>query len=209
MEQKKAIAQLNKIKKFADKTNMRLAAEDWDAEWKIIISTIMSAQTKDETTIDVAEKLFKKYPTARALGLAKQEDVEAIVRRVNYYKTKAKNIRACALTIADEGIRYNIDELVKLPGVGRKTANVFLTEVNKIHAIAVDTHVFRISRKLGWAKGNTPEKVEKELYELFPKKYWKVINPTLVRFGKGYGTSRKREDEILEEIKENSSISFL
>ena len=89
--------------------------------------------------------------------------------------------------------------MIELPGVGRKTANVFLAEHGK-HALPVDTHVFQISRKLGWAKGKNPHKVEEELRQLFPRKYWNKINSTLVRFGKTH-TSRKSKDKILNEIK--------
>ena len=117
-------------------------------------------------------------------------------------KLRADHFIEDQLKIPADGMSAkDINELIKLPGIGRKTANVFLTEIGKVHAIAVDTHVYRISKKLGWAKGNTPDKVERELYDLFPKRYWNSINPTLVRFGKGYGTSRKKEDEILEKIR--------
>ncbi|MBU0769371.1 MAG: endonuclease III [Nanoarchaeota archaeon] len=205
MDSETAINEFKKIKKYADKTNMRLAAEEWDMPWKILIATIMSAQTRDEVTIKVAMELFKKYPSIKKLGTAKLQDIENMIQSINYYKTKAKNIKNCASEISRHGLSNDFDELIKLPGVGRKTANVYLSELNKIQAIAVDTHVFRISRKMGWAKENTPEKVEIELMNLFPKKMWNEINPTLVRFGKGYSTSRRKEDEILGEIKEKKS----
>ena len=92
-----------------------------------------------------------------------------------------------------------MDKLLKLPGVGRKTANVFLAEHGK-HALPVDTHVFYISRKLGWAKDKNPHKVEEELRTLFPKRYWNKINSTLVRFGKTH-TSRRQKDDLLNKIK--------
>jgi endonuclease-3 len=200
MDQKKAIRQFNAIKKYSDRTSMRLAAEEWDSEWKIIVSILMSAQTRDETTIVVAEELFKKYPTVEKLANAKLSDVEESIRKVNYYRNKAKNIIGCAKKISEEGIQHDLDWLVTLPGVGRKTANVFLSEVIDSPSIGVDTHVYRISRRLGWATGNTPDKVEQDLMNLFPKRYWTHINSVLVRFGKGYGTSKKKEEEILEEI---------
>ena len=201
MNQEVAVRQFTAIKTYADKTSMRLAAEGWDAEWKILVSIMMSAQTRDETTIEVAEALFKKYPTPKKLGSAPISEIENMIKRVNYFRTKAKNVQACASHVAANGMGYTVESLIEIPGVGRKTANVFLNEIGKKDAIGVDTHVYRISHKLGWARGNTPDKVEQELLELFPKSYWNKINSTLVRFGKGYGTSRTKEDEILKEIK--------
>ena len=90
--------------------------------------------------------------------------------------------------------------LIEFPGVGRKVANVYLSEAHKADAIGVDTHVARISYKLGWTKFLNPNKIEKDLEKLFPRKYWKGINETLVRFGKSYGLSRKKEDVILETL---------
>ena len=120
---------------------------------------------------------------------------------VNFYKTKSKNIINSAKELVKNyngKIPHDFDKLIELPGVGRKTANVFLAEHGK-HALPVDTHVFQISRKLGWAKNDSPHGVEEELKNLFPKKYWRKINYTLVRFGKTY-TSRKQKDKILNEI---------
>jgi endonuclease III len=201
MDKKTAIKQFKDIQKYSKKTNMRLAAEGWDSDWKTLIAILMSAQTRDETTIIIAEKLFKKFNTIKKIANAEISEIEKTIKSINYYKTKSKNIKSCAKEILKKGLTDNFEELIKLPGVGRKTANVFLTEYNKIKAIAVDTHVFRISRKMKWAKENNPEKVEKELNQLFPKRIWNQINPTLVRFGKAYGTNRKKEDDILEAIK--------
>ena len=100
----------------------------------------------------------------------------------------------------DGKVPHDFDKLLELPGVGRKTANVFLAEHGK-HALPVDTHVFYLSRKLGWTKDKKPHKVEEELKKLFPKKYWNRINSTLVRFGKTH-TSRIKKDELLKKIKQ-------
>jgi endonuclease-3 len=121
---------------------------------------------------------------------------------VNYYKTKARNIIKCSGHLTkDYGgkVPHDFQKLVMLPGVGRKTANVFLAENGKA-ALPVDTHVFYISRKLGWAKGNHPHKVEEELKKLFPREYWGSVNIILVRFGKTH-TSRKKKDKILAEVR--------
>ncbi len=200
MNTETAIKQLRELSKNVK--DMRLAAEDWASDYEILVSTILSARTRDETTIPVAAKLFSKYPTAEKLAGATLSDIEDIIRPVNFYKNKSKNIISCAKMIVSEynnEIPHDIDKLIELPGVGRKTANVFLAEHGK-HALPVDTHVFYISKKLGWAKDNNPHKVEKELKELFPEKYWNKINTTLVRFGKTY-TSRKEKDDILDSIK--------
>ncbi len=205
MDREKAVRQFNELRKRTPKeayNEMRLAAEEWDEDWKILIATMMSAQTRDETTIPVADSLFMKYDSLDKLSRAEIGDVEKMIKRVNFHKTKSRNVVNCAKQlISDFGgeVPDSVDDLIKLPGVGRKTANVFLNEKGGDN-IGVDTHVFYISRKLGWAKTKYHDKVEKELEELFPKKYWGKINSTLVRFGKSY-ISRKKKDEILKEIK--------
>ncbi len=181
---------------------MRLAAEDWKNDYEILISTILSARTRDETTIPVAEKLFEKYKNPQKLAKGKIKNISKIIRPVNFYKTKAKNIIKCSQYLVKNfkgKVPYDFEALLSLPGVGRKTANVFLAEQGK-DALPVDTHVFYISRKLGWARNKNPHKVEEELRRLFPKKYWNKINLTLVRFGKTH-TSRKQKDKIIENIR--------
>lgn len=200
MDSKRAIRQL---KALGDGGKMmRLAAEEWANDFQILVSTIMSARTRDEVTIVVAENLFKKYPTPEAMAKAKLSDVEKLIRPVNFYRNKSKSIINCAkeLTEKFQGlVPHDIDKLVELPGVGRKTANVFLAERGK-DAIPVDTHVFYIAKNLGWAQGKHPHEVEQELRALFPKKYWNRLNTTLVRFGKTH-TSRKQKDSLLANIR--------
>ena len=195
----KILKQLKELEKRSSK--MRLAAESWNKDWQTLISTIMSARTRDEKTIPVASELFKKY-TLKKLANAKLKDVKKIIRPVNFYKTKSKNIVNCAKILVDKyngKVPKDFDELIKLPGVGRKTANVFLAEYGNDN-IGVDTHLSYISQQLGWTKNKDPHKIEKDLQRLFPQKYWKILNSILVRFGKTY-TSRKKKDEILNEIK--------
>jgi len=199
-ETKRALKQLREIKKLGG--DMRLAAEGWSAEWKILISTIMSAQTRDETTIPVAENLFKKYPSVKKLSQTTPENIAKIIKRVNFHKTKSKNIVACCKKLMKEHkgkIPHDINKLIELPGVGRKTANVFLAEVGK-DAIGVDTHLSYTSRKLEWTKNKDPTKIEKDLEKLFPTKYWKDLNWITVRFGKSH-LSRRKKDTLLEEIR--------
>jgi len=199
MNEKKALKQVNFMKKNV--SNMRLAAESWESDFEIIISTILSARTRDEVTIPIAEKLFKKYPNSKKLEGAKLSDVKKIIKPINFYKNKSKNIINCSKKLNKDfngKVPLDINELIKLPGVGRKTANVFISELGK-DGMAVDTHVSYISQKLGWTKNKNPHKIEEDLKKLFSKRYWKKINPILVRFGKTH-TSRKKKDEILNQV---------
>jgi len=196
----RAIKQLNKLASLGNE--MRLAAEEWKNNFQTLVSIIMSARTRDETTIKVAQKLFEKYPDAKSLSKANVSKIEKLIRPVNFYHNKAKNILNCAKVLVKDynsKVPETIEELVKLPGVGRKTANVFITEIGG-HGIGVDTHVSYCSQKLGWTENKKQEKIESDLKKLFPKKYWNKVNSTLVRFGKTH-QSKKQKDEILEEIK--------
>src|SRR3989344_5667298 len=200
MQKERALKQLKILSK--NTKEMRLAAEAWKSDFQILISTILSARTRDEVTIPVAEKLFKKFPTSRKLANAKLSEIQKIIHPVNFFRNKSKNIIACAKTLDSNfkgKIPRTIDELILLPGVGRKTANVFLSEIGN-DALGVDTHVSFISQKLGWTKNKNLHKIEQDLKKLFPKKHWSKINETLVRFGKTH-TSRKQKDKKLEEIK--------
>lgn len=200
MDSKLAVKQFREIRKFAKKTNMRLAAEGWNRPWKTLVATIMSAQTRDEVTIKVATRLFDKFGTPAKLGAARLSEIEGVMKSINYYKTKSKNIKGTCSIIARKGLSHDIEGLIKLPGVGRKTANVYLSEVHNMDTIGVDTHLSYISRKLGWTKNKNPDKIEEDLRSLFPKVYRGKLNSVCVRFGKHY-RSKKIKDEILKSIK--------
>jgi endonuclease-3 len=195
---KKAVSQFKKLSKIAP-LDMRLAAE-WEKPWHILISTMLSSQTRDETTIKICNILFKKYSTPKKLAGADLKDIKKIIKPVNYYKTKARNIKKTGKIISKKGIPKDIDKLLELPGVGRKVANVYLAVALHQDRIGVDTHVTRISRKMGWTKHSTNNKgqIEKDLERLFPKKYWRGINYILVRFGRKF---RRKEDDILNKLK--------
>lgn len=182
--------------------DLRLAAE-WKKPWRSLISTILSARSRDDKTIEVSKALYKKYGSVRKLSEARVVDVAKIIRPVNFYKGKTKRIIACAkMIVKDCGgkVPREFDKLVKLPGVGRKTANVFLAHQGGSH-IGVDTHVAYISNKLGWTKSSKQEKIEEDLKKRFPKSYWRKINYILVRFGQSY-RSKKEKDKLLGDIKE-------
>ncbi len=201
MESKSAIFQLEELEKRSG-APMRLAAEGWGSEWQILVAIIMSARTRDEVTIVVAEKLFAKYKTVVALASASATDVAKIIHPVNFFRNKTKSVVGAAKVLAENfgGIPpHEMEKLLAIPGVGRKTANVFLSEVGK-DAVGVDTHVAYISQKLGWTAHTNPHKIEGDLKKLFPQNYWRRINTICVRFGKTH-LSRRKKDELLAEIK--------
>jgi len=203
MNSKKQISQLNQLKRLGKKPkDLRLAAESWRSAFQILIATILSARTRDETTISVAEKLFRKYPTPEKFSRVKITEIEKIIKPVNFYKNKSRYLISCSKIIEekfDGKVPLDFETLISLPGVGRKTANVFLSELGN-DAIGVDTHLSYVSRMLKWSNHANPHKIEKDLQKLFPRKYWSKINPVAVRFGKTY-TSRKKKDKLLNEIK--------
>ena len=155
--------------------------------FKVLISTILSARAKDEVTEIISEKLFEKYPTAERLAKANRKDVIKIIRRIGFYNTKSKNIINTAKMLLEKfngKVPNKIEELTELPGVGRKVANCVLVYAYKQDAIPVDTHVHRISNRLGWVKTKAPEETEKKLEKLAPRKHWQMINDTFVAHGK-------------------------
>lgn len=169
------------------KSAKRLAGEGWKEEWQTLIATILSAQTRDETTIPVAEELFKKYSSIEKLSKAKIGDVEKIIRRINFYKNKSRNVIGAAKYLVENcngKVPDDIDELIKIPGVGRKTANLVLSECHNKDGICVDTHVHRISNVFGFVKTKNPKETEFALMKVAPKKYWSKINRIFVLWGK-------------------------
>jgi endonuclease III len=201
MERKRAMKQLRALIKLQSKEHIRLAAEEWKSPFQILISTIMSARTMDEVTIPTATRLFKKFPNSKTLAKAKTSEVQKIIRPVNFYRNKSKNVIACAKMLVSSyagKVPNDLDSLITLPGVGRKTANVFLSEIGG-KGIGTDTHVIYISQKLKWTKNQSPTKIESDLKALFSKKDWNKVNSNLVRFGKTH-TSRKKKDELLKEV---------
>ena len=142
---------------------------------ELLVATILAAQCTDERVNKVTETVFKKYTLAKDYANAKQEVFEEEIRSTGFYKNKAKNIIACNKELV-ERFRGNVpdmmEDLVALPGVGRKTANVLLGNVFGKQAIAVDTHVFRVAHRLELAKSNDPDKVELELCKVIPQEKW-------------------------------------
>jgi endonuclease III len=187
-------------RKYENNTK-RLAGEGWSKDWNLLFATMMSAQTRDETTIPVAEAFFQKYKTLEKISKTPIEEISNTIRKVNYNRTKAKNIKAAAsILIANHNgkVPRVQDELIKLPGVGRKTANLVLGELEDSPLICVDTHVHRISNALDLVKTKTTKQTEIELMKIAPKKYWNKINRYFVLWGKE--VPGKNKDTLLEKI---------
>lgn len=154
--------------------------------YKILISTMLSLRTKDSTTRDASMRLFEKAGNPKDMLKLSEEEIAKLIYPVGFYRVKAKNILEVSQTIIDD---YNgkvpdeIDELLKLRGVGRKVANLVVTEAFDKYGICVDTHVHRISNRFGYVLTKKPEQTEFALRKKLPKKYWRVYNDTLVIYG--------------------------
>ncbi|MFW5908359.1 MAG: endonuclease III [Desulfosalsimonas sp.] len=166
--------------------------------FQLLVATILSAQCTDRQVNAVTEKLFKKLKTPGDFSEADLPTLEDLVRPTGFYKNKAANIKNCARRIVerlDGRVPDNIEELVSLPGVGRKTANVVLGAAFGIPGMVVDTHVARISGRLGLTKNKNPEKIEADLMAIIPKKDWNDFSLRLIFFGRQFCKARKPDCE--------------
>jgi endonuclease III len=171
--------------------------------YKTLVSTLLSARTKDEVTLQASKRLFAIAPNIKILSRLATPILEKTIYPVGFYKTKAKHLHDLARTVLakyDGKVPMTRSDLVSLPGVGRKTANLVLNRAFGIPAIAVDTHVHRISNLLGWVNTKAPEQTEKELIKILPKKYWPDMNRLFVSIGRRF-TSKKKLEEFLKEEK--------
>ncbi|WP_363320995.1 endonuclease III [Desulfobacula sp.] len=167
---------------------------DHDTPFQLLIATILSAQCTDKQVNKVSKKLFEKYPDPKGLGHAALGDIKRIIYSTGFYNNKAKNIKACALDIFnryDSVVPEDISKLVTLPGVGRKTANVVLSAAFGHQAIVVDTHVLRISKRLGLTDKTDPTKIEYELMEIIPENSWSDLSLQLIYFGREICDAKK------------------
>ena len=152
-----------------------------------LIATLLSARTTDVQVLRIYPSLRKRYPTLKALADANLREMGNIIHSIGFYNAKSKAVKALARKLLDDfkgKVPRTMEELVTLPGVGRKTASCVLAYAFKIPAIAVDTHVFRIVHRLGWVKGKTAEQVETELCALIPERSWIDVNRSMVQFGR-------------------------
>ncbi len=157
-----------------------------EGPFSILIGTILSARTRDENTTKVMKNLLSHYKSPKALSSAKVKEVEKIIKPIGFYHVKAKRIIKVASIINSQyggNVPDDFEKLIELPGVGRKTANCVLVYAFDKPAIPVDTHVHRISNRLGLVRTKAPEDTEKELMKKIPKKYWLEINDTFVMYG--------------------------
>ena len=154
--------------------------------FKVLISAILSARTKDETTVQACRRLFAKVRKAKDLDKLSAKELEKIIFPVGFYKNKAKFLRQLPAALDEHfsgKIPQTIEELVLLPGVGRKVANLVVAVAFRKPAVCVDTHVHRIMNRLSYVRTKTPFETEMALRKKLPKKLWKEFNPTLVAFG--------------------------
>lgn len=164
-------------------------ALDYNGPWQLLVATILSAQCTDKRVNIVTRTLFEQLPGPEDLAAASQEQVESLIHSTGFFRNKAKNLIACAATVLDRHsgqVPQTLEELVVLPGVGRKTANVVLGNAFQIPGMVVDTHVKRLSRRFGWTKNEDPVQIERDLSKLLPRESWTQAGHTLIAHGRQY-----------------------
>lgn len=163
--------------------------------YQILIATILSAQTTDQTVNLVTKSLFKRYPEITTLAFADLSDVEEIIHSTGFYHAKARNIIASAMMVVekfDGNVPERMEDLLQLPGVGRKTANIILHHAfDIVIGIAVDTHVKRVAYRLGITSSTNPDSIEKDLMSVYPQEVWGEINRLLILHGRRVCTAKK------------------
>lgn len=174
----KIVDELNKLYKFREFVNKD--------PYKVLVRTILSQRTRDENTDQATKNLFGKYKNIYEIVGAPTDDVEELIRCSGFYRVKAARIKEVSRILIDQyggEVPDNLKELVELPGVGRKTANCVLVYAFELPAIPVDTHVHRISNRIGLVNTKTPEQTEVELAKIAPKELWIKLNDLMVQFG--------------------------
>ncbi|MFP3952469.1 MAG: endonuclease III [Candidatus Bathyarchaeia archaeon] len=168
---------------------------NWNKPIDLLIATILSAQSTDEKINEITESLFKKYKSAEDYANADREELEGDIRSSGFYHRKADYIQSSCNTLVEEydgKVPENMEDLVKLKGVARKTANIVLQNTfNKNVGIAVDTHVMRLSQRLGLTEEKNRDEIEKDLLEVFPEEEWKAVNYLLIEHGRAVCDARK------------------
>lgn len=167
-------------------------------DWQLLIAIMLSAQSTDKQVDETLPGLWKRFPTIESIADATEEEIGKEIKSIGLHKMKAGNMKKCCIKLIEDHdgkVPKDLDKLVELPGVGRKTATLFLADAYGIPGVTVDTHVFRISRRLGWAKGKNPAAVEQELMKVLPKEHWNRINFQLIYHGRSTCTARKAKCE--------------
>ena len=167
----------------------------YNNSFELLIATILSAQSTDKTVNQITPALFKKFPTPAAMASAALTELEALVKSSGFFHNKAKNLKACAAALMSAhggNVPRTMEALIQLPGVGRKTANVVLGNAFNINAgIVVDTHIQRLSQRLGFSREITPEKIERDLMVLVPAEEWTVFSHRMIQHGRQICAARK------------------
>ncbi|MBZ4643031.1 MAG: nth [Deferribacteraceae bacterium] len=196
---------INKASKFLEVLDRKYpdatCSLRYNSAFELLVATILSAQCTDERVNKVTKVLFERYKTVQDFANIDIDELRNIIKPTGFYNNKAANIKNIALTLLNEydgRIPENIDELTKLPGVGRKTANVILGNCFTPQGIVVDTHVKRVCRRIGLTKNETPEKIEQDLLKLIPKDKWNRFSHQTILFGRNICTARKPKCEICE-----------
>jgi endonuclease-3 len=183
------------IYRILTKTYPNIRCElDFRNPLELIVATVLSAQCTDKRVNKVTPPLFKRYKTAKAYAAAPLEDLEDLIFQTGFYRAKARHIKGLATKLVNEfdgDVPATLDELVTLPGVGRKTANVVLGHAFDIPGITVDTHFGRLSRRFGWTTSKDPVKVEHEVGVLIPQKEWTNLSQRMIWHGRRICHSRK------------------
>ena len=167
---------------------------DYKNAFELLVATVLSAQCTDKRVNLTTPALFKKYPNPQKMAKADLRDIQKLVKSTGFFRAKAKNIKGLSNKIMEEfdaKVPSNLEDLITLPGVGRKTANVVLGHAFGIPGITVDTHFGRLSRRFGWSKQNNPVKVEFEVGELIPQKEWTNLSQRMIWHGRRVCHSRK------------------
>lgn len=190
--QRSILATIELLKRYYPDAHCAL---NYTNPFELLVATILSAQCTDERVNMVTPHLFKKYPTPKALAKAPVESIEEIIRSTGFYKNKAKNLKACAIGLVEKhhgGVPKDLEALVELPGVGRKTANVVLGNAYHIASgVVVDTHVTRLANRLGWVKGDNAVVIERQLAKLVPQEEWIMLSHYLISHGRAVCKARK------------------
>ncbi len=177
----------------------------YSSPWELYVAVVLSAQNTDVGVNNVTKDLFQKYHTLDDYRHASLEKFEADISKINFYRNKAKSIKQAADIVAEQyrgNLPDTMEELVKLPGVGRKTANVLLGELfGKYEGVVVDTHVKRLARIFGLTEHTDPEKIEKDLMDILPREWWHDFALGLILYGREYFPARgKAENHPLQEF---------
>lgn len=172
---------------------------DFRSPLELLVATVLSAQCTDERVNQVVPDLFRKYPSVKAYAEASLEELESAVKSTGFYRNKARNIKECCRILLerfDGQIPADMEILTRLPGIGRKTANVILGNAFGIPGLVVDTHVARLSQRLGLTRMKDPEKIERDLVEIIPRDRWVKFSHQLILHGRALCQARKPKTGI-------------